>query len=148
MSMDILLQGILTAAPQSRTSSKGNAYATALLRVPLSDSDAEQFSAIAFSSTAVEALLQRSKGDSIALSGSAQRKDFIDKSGAERKVGRLSRRPCCSSTTPARRTRRSARTQVAAEEPTRRRGPPDLVVLGYRPCLGRCDYCPEVVKNP
>ena len=42
MSMDVLLQGVLTADPQSRTSSKGNAYATALLRV--GESDAELFS--------------------------------------------------------------------------------------------------------
>jgi single-strand DNA-binding protein len=85
VTMDVLLQGVLAADPQSRTSSKGNAYATALLRVPLGESDAELFSVIAFSSTTVEALLQRSKGDSIALTGSAQRNDYTDKSRVERK---------------------------------------------------------------
>ena len=53
--------------------------------MPLGESDAELFSLIAFSSTAVEALLQRSKGDSIAVSGSAQRNDYTDKNGVERK---------------------------------------------------------------
>ena len=83
MTMDVLLQGVLAADPQSRTSSKGNLYATALLRVPLGESDAELFSVIAFSSTAVEALLQRSKGDSITLSGPAQRNGYTDKNGVE-----------------------------------------------------------------
>jgi single-stranded DNA-binding protein len=85
VTMDVLLQGVLMDDPKSRISSKGNPYATALLRVPLGESDAELFSVITFSSTAVEALLQRSKGDSIALTGSAQRNDYTDKSGVERK---------------------------------------------------------------
>jgi single-stranded DNA-binding protein len=85
MSLSVLAQGTLTAEPKSRTSSKGSVYATALLRVPLGESDAELFSVIAFSSTAVETLLQRSNGDSIALTGSAQRNDFTDKNGVERK---------------------------------------------------------------
>jgi len=124
MSMDILLQGILMADPQSRTSSKGNAYATALLRVPLGESDAELFSVIAFNSAAVEALLQRNKGDSIAVSGSAQRNDYTDKNGVERKGWKVVAEVVLS-LYHARKARKTAGgDEDTSEEPARRRGPP------------------------
>jgi single-strand DNA-binding protein len=124
MSMDVLLQGVLASDPQSRTSSKGNAYATALLRVPLSDSDAELFSIIAFNSTAVDALLQRSKGDSIAVSGSAQRNDYTDKNGTERKGWKVVAEALLS-LYHARKARKAAGGDKDADEQSARRsGPP------------------------
>ena len=124
MTMDVLLQGILAADPQSRTSSKGNPYVTAILRVPISDSDAELFSVIAFSSTAVEALLQRSKGDSIAVSGSTQRNDYTDKSGVERKGWKVVVEGVLS-LYHARKARKAAGNgKDTADEPARRSEPP------------------------
>ncbi len=124
MSMDVLLQGTLVDDPKSRTSAKGNPYATALIRVPISDSDAELFSLIAFNASAVEALLQRTKGDSIAVTGAAQRNDFTDKNGVERKGWKVVAEAVLS-LYQARRARRAVgEDKDARNEPPGRSGPP------------------------
>jgi len=67
--LSILASGTLVRDPESRTSAAGKSYATAQLRVPTEGEAAVLVSVIAFSTTAVEALLAHAKGDTIAVTG-------------------------------------------------------------------------------
>ncbi len=70
--LSVLATGQLVRDPQSRTSSVGKPYVTALLRVPCEDGDPLLCSVIAFSPDAVQALLALAKGDAVAVAGRAK----------------------------------------------------------------------------
>ncbi len=67
--LSVLASGTLIADPVSRSSAAGKPYATALMRVPVEDSDSMIASLIAFSGSAAGALLALTKGDSLAVVG-------------------------------------------------------------------------------
>lgn len=70
--LSLLCTGTLLRNPERRTSAKGNAYATALLRVPTEGEDSLLVSLIAFDADAVAKLLALSKGDTLAVTGRAK----------------------------------------------------------------------------
>jgi single-stranded DNA-binding protein len=85
VSLDLLVQGVLVGNPISRIGKSGKPFVTAMLRVPITDGDVEFFSIIGFSESSVEALMARSAGDSLAITGQAQRNTYTDKNGTERR---------------------------------------------------------------
>ena len=69
--LSVLIQGTLTAAPVSRTTSKGQPYTTANLRTTGADGETVWTSVIAFNADAAEALAALASGDSLAIAGHA-----------------------------------------------------------------------------
>lgn len=67
--LSVLLEGTLTAAPVSRTSSKGSAFTTAQMRVTGEDGETVWCSVIAFHASAAEALADLKAGDAVAVAG-------------------------------------------------------------------------------
>ena len=82
--IDALIAGRLYGKPQSRTSKSGNSYTTAKVRTPMANGEASFVNVIAFSDTAITALLALSEGDSVAIAGELKVSVFTDKNGAAR----------------------------------------------------------------
>lgn len=81
--LTILAVGNLIRDPESRTSSKGKPYATALLRVPSAEADAMLVSIIAFNADAVQALQAHAKGDEVAVAGRAGLRSWEGRDGEQ-----------------------------------------------------------------
>ena len=83
--LSVLIEGTLTAAPVSRTSTKGKAFTTAQMRVAAKDGETVWCSVIAFHATAAEALAGLASGDAVAIAGHAAMSQW-EKNG-ETRVG-------------------------------------------------------------
>lgn len=81
--MALLATGTLVSDPQRRQASNGNAYATALLRVP-TEEDSVLVSVIAFSQEACESLSKLRKGDALSVSGRAKLTAWTGRDGETR----------------------------------------------------------------
>ena len=84
--LSVLLEGTLTAAPVSRVSTKGRTFITAQMRAAGEDGEAAWCSLIAFSETAVEALLALHADDAVAVAGQASLNHWETSTG-EHRVG-------------------------------------------------------------
>jgi len=84
--LSILLEGTLTSAPVSRISGKGTPFATVQMRAAGEDGETVWCSCIAFSDTAVDALLALHAGDAVAVAGQASLNHWETSSG-EHRVG-------------------------------------------------------------
>lgn len=71
MALDVLVQGRLTKAPESRTARNGTPFALAQVSVTMEEGDVLA-SVIAFRPEAVDALLALEKGDAVAIAGRAK----------------------------------------------------------------------------
>lgn len=71
MALDVLVQGRLTKAPESRTARNGTPFALAQVSVTMEEGDVLA-SVIAFRPEAVDALLALDKGDAAAVAGRAK----------------------------------------------------------------------------
>ncbi len=83
MSIDALIQGHVHRTPQARTSTNGRRFATANVRTATRDGAAVFVSVIAFSDSAVTALLALEDGDSVALAGELTPKVYTPRDGGE-----------------------------------------------------------------
>jgi hypothetical protein len=81
---DALIAGRLYGAPQQRTTKTGKAFVTGKLRVSVANGETAFISFICFAPPAVAAILALQDGDSVALSGEATPKAWIDKEGQPR----------------------------------------------------------------
>jgi len=81
--LSVLCSGTLVSDPVSRTSAARKIYCTASLRTPVDGDEAMLASVIAFSDSAVAALLALSKGDSCSIAGRAKLSSWT-KDGEER----------------------------------------------------------------
>ena len=81
--IDALIHGRLHKAPQARTASNGRRFATANVRTPTKDGTAIFVSVIAFSESAVTALLALEDGDAVALAGELTPKIYTPRDGGE-----------------------------------------------------------------
>lgn len=70
--LSVLASGTLVREAQQRTGGTGRPYATASMRVPCEGDEAAFVSLVAFSTSAIEALLVLQKGDSLAVTGRAK----------------------------------------------------------------------------
>jgi len=84
--LSVLLGGTLTAAPVSRTSSKGSTFVTATLRAAGEDGATVWCSIISFNADAVEVLRALHAGDAVAVAGQAAINHYETGSG-EHRVG-------------------------------------------------------------
>jgi single-stranded DNA-binding protein len=84
--LSILLEGVLAAAPVRRMSSKNTPFATAQMRAAGEDGETVWCSLIAFSDTAVDALLALHAGDAVAIAGHASLNHWESSTG-EHRVG-------------------------------------------------------------
>jgi single-stranded DNA-binding protein len=82
--IDSLIAGRLRGKPMEHTSRAGKPFATAKVRVALSNGEAVFVSVIAFSEAVVTTLLALGDGDSVALSGELTPKVWTDKDGTAR----------------------------------------------------------------
>lgn len=82
--IDALVTGKLHTDPESRTSKNGKPYAIAKLRAAPADGEAIFVSIIAFAPEPCRTLLALQAGDSVAVSGSATPKAWIDREGEAR----------------------------------------------------------------
>ena len=82
--IDALIAGRIHGTPSSRTSSNGNPFATAKVRVSVRTGEAYFVNVIAFAPSAVTALLALSDGDSVALTGELTPKVYVPKEGEPR----------------------------------------------------------------
>jgi single-stranded DNA-binding protein len=82
--IDALIAGRIHGKPGQRTSSNGNSYATAKVRVSVRTGEAYFVNVIAFAEEAVTALLALSEGDSVALSGELTPKVYTPANGEPR----------------------------------------------------------------
>lgn len=113
--IDALIAGRIFGAPQSRTSKSGQPFATGRLRVSMANGESLFASIVAFSSTALAALLALQDGDSVAISGELKIGIYSDKQGQAKPsldlvahavlttyhVGRKRRAVAASPSTPA-----------------------------------------------
>ena len=113
MSLGILAAGTLAADPVARTSSAGKPYATAVLRVATGE-EPVFVSAIAFSTSAAEALLAHKKGDIVSLVGLATLSGWTDRDGKERNGMKLVCTRCISPHEAARQREKIAKAQAGA----------------------------------
>jgi single-stranded DNA-binding protein len=79
--IDALIAGRLHGKPAERTSKAGKAYATAKLRVSLGSGEIVWVGVVAFSDSAMAALLSLEDGDSAALAGALNASAYTDKDG-------------------------------------------------------------------
>lgn len=112
----VLIQGRLNATPVARTSSRGNKFATALIRATADDGTTTWVSVIAFSEDAVEGLLALREGDSVAVAGEASLHTFETSSGETRAQLRVTATRCLS-VHQAKRQRKAAAAASEGEEP-------------------------------
>lgn len=82
--LSVLISGTLIRDPQTRTSQNGNAYTTALIRVPTNEEPA-LVSVIAFGELA-ESLAGLRKGDSVSVTGSGHISLYEDRNSGEPKA--------------------------------------------------------------
>lgn len=82
--IDALIHGRLHGATKSRTSQNGKPFATATVRTSTRDGNAVFVNVIAFSGSAVTALLALNDGDSIALTGELTPKVYTPQNGESR----------------------------------------------------------------
>ena len=81
---DVLLSGKLRGAPDVRTSKNGSLFMIFRLNVPTGkDGGYVQASCITFSQTAIDALINLTEGDSVAVSGEAVIKTWEGKHGIQ-----------------------------------------------------------------
>ena len=81
--IDALVQGTIYKAPQARTASNGRRFATSNVRTKTKDGTSIFVSVIAFSESAVTALLALSDGDAVALAGELTPKVYTPRDGGE-----------------------------------------------------------------
>lgn len=81
--LTVLIQGVLTATPQQRTSKTAKLYFTAKLRAKGDDGQSVWCNVIAFDAGAVELLASLTKGDPVAIAGTAAISTW-DKDGTPR----------------------------------------------------------------
>lgn len=79
--IDALVSGKLYGAPAARTSKTGQSFATARLRAPTASGESFFVSIVAFSESAVRALLALTDGDSIAVTGELKVSTYTAKDG-------------------------------------------------------------------
>lgn len=79
--IDALIAGKLYGQPKAKTAKNGNQFATAKIRAAAGDGESLLVGVIAFSQTAVTALLALEDGDSVALSGELTPKVWVDRDG-------------------------------------------------------------------
>jgi len=84
MSLSILAQGRLIAAPVTRTGKNGKPFATFLLAAAVEDGEVVTVSGIAFDLAAIDRLSALDKGESVAISGRASLKTWEGKDGEQR----------------------------------------------------------------
>ncbi len=82
--IDAIIHGKLHKKPVARTSSNGNPFVTASVRVSVDNGDAMFASVIAFDKSACMALAALDDGDTVALSGSLTPKVWTPKEGDPR----------------------------------------------------------------
>ena len=82
--IDALIAGRLYGSPQCRTSRNGNTFATAKVRTPMANGESAFVNVIAFSESAIAALLALAEGDSVAIAGELKVSVYTDKTGAAR----------------------------------------------------------------
>lgn len=112
--LSVLIEGVLTADPVARTSAKNTPFVTATMRIP-TDGEALLGSVIAFNLDAGEALATLSKGDSVAIAGTANLSHWTGRNG-EACTG-LSVTANRVMTVYAAGKRRAAASKPAAEDP-------------------------------
>ncbi len=83
-----LIQGTLAGDPVARTSSNGNAFWTANLRVPVG-ADVLFIGLATFDETAGARLMQLAKGASVAAAGTLETNTWTARDGSERQGWRL-----------------------------------------------------------
>lgn len=83
-----LIQGVLAGDPVARTTSSGNTFWTANVRVPVGD-DALFIGLATFDATAGARLMQLAKGSSIAAAGTLESNSWTARDGSERTGWRL-----------------------------------------------------------
>jgi len=81
--LSVLIEGTLTTAPVSRTSTKGRPYTTARVRASGEGGETIWCNVIAFNADAAEALADLANGDSVAIAGHATLATW-DKDGEQR----------------------------------------------------------------
>ncbi len=69
--LSVLVEGALTADPESRTGSRGKPYTIARMRAHGEDGEAVFVSLIAFRPPAAKALAEMANGDAVAIAGHA-----------------------------------------------------------------------------
>jgi single-stranded DNA-binding protein len=79
--IDALIAGKLYGQPKAKTAKNGNQFATAKVRAAAGDGESLLVSVIAFSQTAVAALLALEDGDSVALAGELTPRVWTDREG-------------------------------------------------------------------
>lgn len=82
--IDALIAGRIHGKPGQRTSSNGNPFATAKLRVSVRTGETYFVNVIAFAEQAISALLALSDGDSVALAGELTPKVYTPANGDPR----------------------------------------------------------------
>ncbi|MCA3213914.1 MAG: single-stranded DNA-binding protein [Burkholderiales bacterium] len=83
MALDVLAQGRLVKTPEQRTGASGRPFALAQLSVAMEEGDVLA-SCIAFSRTAIDALLALDKGDACAVAGRAKVGTWTNREGETR----------------------------------------------------------------
>lgn len=84
MSFDALISGRLIKPAQARTGNNGKAFALAQITVPTEGEESLLASCIAFSRTAVDALLALDKGDAVAVAGKAKLSSWTGSDGTQK----------------------------------------------------------------
>ena len=79
--IDALVAGRIYGTPGERTSKAGTRFATAKIRVSMRGDETAWVNVVAFSTSAVDALLALGDGDSIAISGELKVGTYTDKAG-------------------------------------------------------------------
>lgn len=84
MSLDVLITGRLVKPAQERKAANGNAYCLAQVSVPTEGEESLLASCIAFSRSAVDALLVLDKGDAVAVAGKAKLSSWAGSDGTQK----------------------------------------------------------------
>jgi single-stranded DNA-binding protein len=79
-----LVSGKLFGTATERTSRNGNSYVTCKVRAPTRDGEAQFVNVVAFSETAIGALVSLQDGDAVALTGEMTAKGYTSKDGEPR----------------------------------------------------------------
>jgi single-stranded DNA-binding protein len=79
--IDALVAGKMYGQPKAKTAKNGNPFATAKIRAAAGDGESLLVGVIAFSQTAVTALLALEDGDSVALAGELTPRVWTDRDG-------------------------------------------------------------------
>lgn len=82
MSLDVLITGRMVKPAQQRKAANGNPFALAQVSVPTEGDESLLVSCIAFSRSAVDALLALDKGDAVSLAGKAKLSSWTGSDGA------------------------------------------------------------------